>query len=421
MNLDWRRLQAVVLESDDWGLCAWSADEQAARALADCPAYRSAPGRRYGASTLESAADVRRLVETLLEFRGGDGHPPVWQANTVMAAPDFAAMGPPRFDVPVLPLLDLPSTPGRWNRPGLWGEVAAALESGAWWPELHGLHHLPETAWLAALRRGAADACRAHEQQVVVCEAVEAAGEYDPREPIADRGRRLAAAVARFRALFGRGPSSLCPPDYRWDAWLEEEAPRHGILVLQGRAEQAGATLPAARRLMRNLRWPARAGGLFCMPARIAFEPCGPDQPRDRVGPAAAARKVRAAWSAGRPAVVSTHRVNYAHLDPRWSEGGRAALRDLLAALCAAGARFLTDLEVRDLQTRGWSVRALARRGALVRHHGEPREPLRFTAPAGVTGATVAGGAGGAEVSVDRGEVEMRAVPGEHVLEWSRG
>ena len=62
MNLDWRRLKAVVLESDDWGLCAWSPDDQAVRVLADSPAYRSAPGRRYGASTLESADDVRLVV-----------------------------------------------------------------------------------------------------------------------------------------------------------------------------------------------------------------------------------------------------------------------------------------------------------------------------------------------------------------------
>jgi DNA-binding transcriptional ArsR family regulator len=35
VNLDWRRLKAVVLESDDWGLCAWVPDEKAFRALAD--------------------------------------------------------------------------------------------------------------------------------------------------------------------------------------------------------------------------------------------------------------------------------------------------------------------------------------------------------------------------------------------------
>ena len=52
LNLDWRRLKAVVIESDDWGLCAWSPDEQAYRVLTDTPAFRSPPGRIYGRSTL---------------------------------------------------------------------------------------------------------------------------------------------------------------------------------------------------------------------------------------------------------------------------------------------------------------------------------------------------------------------------------
>ena len=85
MNLDWRRLKAVVLESDDWGLCAWVPDERAFRSLADTPAWRGPAARAYGRSTLEGADDVALLSAVLLEFRGGDGLPPVWQANTVMA------------------------------------------------------------------------------------------------------------------------------------------------------------------------------------------------------------------------------------------------------------------------------------------------------------------------------------------------
>jgi len=96
--MDWRRLKAVVLESDDWGLCAWVPDDQAHRALAVLPAFRSPAGLRYGRSTLESAADVTSLAATLLEWRGGDGFPPVLQANTIVANPDYEAMSSPLFE-----------------------------------------------------------------------------------------------------------------------------------------------------------------------------------------------------------------------------------------------------------------------------------------------------------------------------------
>ena len=117
MNLDWARLRAVVLESDDWGLCAWVPDREAWTALAGTPAFRSPAGERYGGSTLESAADVKALAGLLLEHSGGDGFPPVWQANTVMANPDYARLASPALDAPTIPLVDLPDTPGRWSRP----------------------------------------------------------------------------------------------------------------------------------------------------------------------------------------------------------------------------------------------------------------------------------------------------------------
>jgi hypothetical protein len=349
---DWGRLRAVVLQSDDWGLCAWSADDEAHRELAATAAFRSPAGRIYGRSTLESAADLRALRETLLAFRGADGAPPRWQANTVMAAPDFERLAREGFAGDEPPLVSLPATPSRWQRPGLWDEVRAGIAAGVWWPELHGLHHLPAGAWLGALRRGDPDALRALERQCLVCGAVEASGEYDPSEPVALRERALARSFALFTQVFGRPPGSLCPPDYRWDAALERQAAGLGLTLLQGAAERAGGW-PRARRLLHRWRWPARRHGLLLMPARIAFEPRGDAAPGSALGAERAHAAVRAAWGRRQPAVVSTHRHNFAHLDPAWSEAGRAALRDLLGRLCADGAVFLTDVQVRDRLAAG--------------------------------------------------------------------
>jgi hypothetical protein len=422
VNLDWRRLKAVVLESDDWGLCAWVPDEQASRVLADAPAWRGPVGRVYGRSTLERAEDVARLVETLLEFRGGDGYPPVWQANTVMATPDYAALRPPLFECDVLPLVHYPEFPSRWQRPGLATAVHEAVEAGVWWPELHGLVHLPQAAWLRALRRGTADARRAHEQQCFVCEAVEASAEYDPAEPVEMRTRALAVAVDRFRARFGRPPGSLCAPDYRWDERLEADAESLGLSTFQGAAEQAGRALPRWRRILHRYRWPDQRGRRFYLPPRTAFEPRGALKPGDRLGVLAAHRRARASWATGQPAVVSSHRVNYAHLDPAWSEAGREALRDLLARLAGDGAVFLTDAEVRSLHERAWSVRAVGDRGALLRYYGTPRARVRFAAAAGVQGVGLPEGHAveAPRIVLEGGEVTAEVDPGEYLLEWKR-
>ncbi len=422
MNLDWHRLKAVVLESDDWGLCAWVPDDRAHRALAALPAFRSEAGLRYGRSTLESAADVIALTELLVGLLGGDGFPPVWQANTIVANPDYDTMAPPLFEFAELPLVEQPAVPARWERPGLWEAIRRAEGEGVWWAELHGLHHLPETAWLTALRRGQDDARRAHEQQSPIGTAVEASGEYDASEPRELRARDLRRAIEVFRVLFGRVPTSFCPPDHRFDDWLEHEAASLGLTTLQGKPEQAGHALPPLRRRWMGLRFPHLGGDRFHLPPRIAFEPCGDPQAPGRRGLEAAHHAAREAWRRGRPAVVSSHRMNYAHLDPAWSAASRRALDTLLERLCADGAVFVTDHELRQLVERHWSVRELGGRGVLLRHYGVPRETLRFAAPADVRGARLSGPHDDpkAELEVADGTAEVRVNLGEYVIEWTR-
>jgi hypothetical protein len=421
VNLDWKRMKAVVLESDDWGLCAWAPDSQAYRVLSDLPVFRSPIGRRYGGSTLERASDVKRIAGVLSEFRGGDGFPPILQANTVMGAPDYARLQPPAFACDELPIIGLPLTPSRWARHGLWGEIVAAREAGVWWPELHGLHHLPETVWLKALRTGVLDARRAFEQQSPVCEAVVGSGEYDPREPLELRVRNLEHAVQRFQQLVGRPPESFCPPNYRADERIENEAERLGVRTFQGRPERPGGGWLRLRHYLERYRFPDVRGARFYLPPRIAFEPGAEGGELTMVGVAGALRGVRAAWSRAQPAIVSTHRANYVQLDESRGEACVERLREFLAALASDGAIFLTDAEVHSLVERRWSMRPIGARGALIRHWGVPGEPLRFQAPPGVERVAVREGQGeGVRAVVEGGEVELRCNIGEVLIEWRR-
>ena len=409
-----------MIESDDWGLCAWSADEHAWRVLSDTPAFRSPAGRRYASSTLESADDVRQLGGTLAEFRGGDGFAPVLQANTVMAAPRFDRLRPPQFELAELPLASPVEASSRWARPGLDAAVDALCDAGLWWPELHGLHHLPEHAWLTALRRGAADARRAHEQHSPVCQAVESSGEYDPSEPRELRSRNIANAVERFRGRFGRSPASLCPPDYRWDDALESDAEALGLTTIQGLGEQAGRRFTRLRRLSLRHQWPHVRGQRFYLPPRIAFEPVTWEA-GEQEGAIEATRKLtREAWGRGQPAIVSTHRLNYAQLKIERATAGRGALRDLLRRWVEDGAVFMTDAEVRQLAERAWSVRATGATGAVVRYYGVPGEPVRFPAPPHARRISIreGRGAGELELSVDQSEVVARLNVGEYLIDW---
>jgi len=176
---------------------------------------------------------------------------------------------------------------------------------------------------------------------------VEASGEYDASEPQAARVAHLERAVAIFRRRFGRPPTSFCPPDYRWDTALDPELARWDLRVLQGLTGHG--PWPGLARWLPLGPWPDLRQGRLYLPPHIAFEPRGDASPRARLGAARVHAMVRVAWRHGRPAIVSTHRLNYAHLDAAWSAAGRAALRDLLARLCGDGAVFLTDARLHAL------------------------------------------------------------------------
>jgi len=158
------------------------------------------------------------------------------------------------------------------------------------------------------------------------------------------------------------------------------------------------------------------------MPPRIAFEPRGEAAPGSRLGATAAHRRARAAWGRRQPAIVSSHRLNYAHLDPTWAETGRGALRDLLGMLARDGAIFLTDAEARSLHEHTWSLRALTDRTSLLRCYGEPRSPVRIPAPAGAVGSALRAardeGARSALLAIEAGELVARLDPGEYVVDW---
>jgi hypothetical protein len=276
-----------------------------------------------------------------------------------------------------------------------------------------------------ALRAGVPDAVTAHAHQCFVCAAVEGAAEYDSSEPVEVRSRAIAQAVTWFHDRFGRAPLSLVAPDYRWDERLERDAGALGLTTFQGRAEQAGRRFGRLRHAFARRRWQRRERGAnpahFDLPARIAFEPRGAVSPGSRLGSAAAHRAVRAAWAQDQPAIVSSHRLNYAHLDPAWSAAGRRALADLLRLLTRDGAVFLTDAEVRSLDEHGWSLRPLGPMAALLRCHGPVRSRVTIPAPAGATGGQAREPVSGRAVplALEPGGAAGDFEPGDYQVEWT--
>jgi hypothetical protein len=274
----------------------------------------------------------------------------------------------------------LPDLPAAYARPGLWRAVAAAVAADVWYPEYHGLwHYVPEDR-LAACDHDA-NAATAARRGILLFPGCSRSFELNDGRPLAAVAAELATGRLAFAGIFGREPEAVIAPDYHWSRRHERLWRDAGLTVVQAQREQRhpdyeGKTGRLRKVLARSLRrWSEQR--LTYLERNVRLETAQIGDPAEAT--ARAERRVRRAWRRGEPAVVESHRVNYAHLDPAVASDGREALGALLAALDGEPL-YLTDVEVARLSRGGTSWRRTVA-GFLVRNLSHARRPVVLPGP----------------------------------------
>ncbi len=354
--VDWREVRAVVLESDDWGLCGFLPSRDAMAGLTAADLEPGAFPAIYWGSTLEDSLAVASLAGVLGATAGRDGLPPVLQPNYILSSLAWESAGPAGGQWVAR---DLPATPAAYARPGLWTAVGAATAAGVWHPELHGRWHYDP----ARRREGALSTPAAREaagRQIALFPGSERAWELGPWRSRAELASELDGSLRVFAAVFGRPPRAVIAPDYRWDDRCEDLWRSRGLTTIQAkrgqrRVEYNGLWGRVRKVGERTLARQWRRDRVY-LDRNVIFEPVQQAQP-DLVT-AQAVAGVTAAWERGEPAIVETHRVNFVHLDPAVAAAGRTHLAALLQATAsspAGRALYLVDGEVAGLQRHGTS------------------------------------------------------------------
>lgn len=364
----WQPLRAMVLESDDWGLAGFVPHgriwEQWDRQELD-------PGRFppvYWGTTLEDSLMVAELARIMGSYTGADGLPAVFQPNYVLSSLSLEQEGAAE----VWKRYDLPEFPPTYRRPGMWTAVRQALADGVWYPEFHAAwHYDPQQRLDRAL---SSDLARSLSLQgVTLFPGSERARELGPARSVEDLSRELDQALGIFADVFGRPASSVIAPDYTWSGRMERIWLSRQLRVIQGKREQRDPTLPGGT-LGRGLKFLYRKLSLAWNRDRVylerncRLEPVQDPDP-DRIV-AECLQDVLQAWDRGQPAIVETHRVNFAHTDPAIVRTGQEGLSRLLDQACGAGKAptFMSDAEVAQLQARGTS--AVFRGSKLIMRNG---------------------------------------------------
>ena len=314
----------VVFQSDDWGRVGvrdrvgWDELRSAGVDLGENP---------YDSYSLETADDLRALVEVLKNHRDSIGHHPCIGMNFVMANVDFRRSAEADLqEIPLLPLTD--GLPPPWQRPSLADAYRQGIRERLFYPALHGLTHFCAAA--------AARELAAHGEHFQFLQTLWRAGtpyihwrmpwigyEYwDPSLPtnerflpLADQRATIQQAAEIFRAFFGSIPLSACAPGYRANqdtkaAWFEA-----GVRVVQGGpAEHVGPSLDP--------------NGMLLTFRNVEMEPATAKCTMEKI-----LKQASDCLERGVPAVVSMHSINFHSTIRDFRTPALEMLNDFLSAM----------------------------------------------------------------------------------------
>jgi len=387
--VDWTASRGVVIESDDWGFCGFTPSRAA---LDGIDVDVISPGDFppiYLLSTLESADTVERIADLMSAHRGRDGVPAVFQPNYIMGSLSYLEDGPRGGESPWRKRL-LPDLPDEYHRDGLWPTVHDVIAAGLWWPEYHGLwHYDPEDR--RSKVAGLVEARDAARQGLLIFPGCARSYELSLGRDPAQLRNELREGQDAFEALFGRRPSSIIAPDYAWNRDREIMWADAGFAIIQAKREQS--SLDKLDVSLWDRVWKVcRRSWSYLTERQLVYlnrncrlegaQVADADRHVERC-----LESVGKAWRSGEPAIIGTHRVNYAHLDPGSTAVGFDTLGRVLDRLGddpEGGPIYLTDEETRQLIRFGTSQRVCGRR-LVLRNMTHSRRPVRLPAGDGLS------------------------------------
>jgi len=250
-------------------------------------------------------------------------------------------------------------TAGAENNMSFWQE---AIEQHLCLPQSHGREHLNVARWMADLQQNNAVARAAFDQGMFGVSA----HTTEPRRqsymaafdgPENGRCRKIVAdALNSFREIFGFDSRSFIAPNYVWGPTVESEAKAHGVDYLQSGAVQ---WLPETGRKSRRRHFQGEKNsfGQRYLVRNVHFEPSS-DSDSDWVG--LALKDTEIAFRMRKPAVVSTHRVNFmGELRAANRDRGLVLLEELLGRMVKhwPDVEFLSAVELGDAMSAGASAK----------------------------------------------------------------
>jgi hypothetical protein len=316
INLPGKRIKdkVIVFESDDWGMIRTSSKE-AFNVLSKKYPLQNCNYSKYDA--LERKVDVSDLLEVLNSNKSEADiyNTPKFTLNYVTHNPDFDKIQSNGFSNYFRETNE--TTYHRYpNSSEVLNLVKDGILQGLFQPQYHATEHININNWLLDLSHGdeatqlafSYRIANLHKENVSTCgkEHLDAFG-YRAHEKYEALEKTLEIGLNEFQRIFGYASTSLIAPCYFWNERLESAAIKLGVQVFQGGTVQK-VPLKDGAKYVRHFMGQKGGMGQRYFIRNCQFERV--DNPNINWVDSCL-YDVNWAFQCNKPAIISTHRVNY--------------------------------------------------------------------------------------------------------------
>lgn len=358
----WRtKRKLVVIESDDWGSIRMPSNEVFNDLEKSGIDLRSDEGFRFNKfDSLETSYDLASLFEVLSSVKDSTGRPAVLTPVSVVANPDFSKILESDYnDYYFEPFTEtLKRYPDCENT---FTNLREGIDRRLFVPQFHGREHLNVKAWMRALKNrnnktiiafnfGMWGITTANDHEIGV--EFQAAFDFVDKKDLYYQKEVIISGLDLFEKLFGYRATYFVPPNGPFSSQLERICSSGGIKYLSTSKLQVEPL--GEGRSKRAFHWLGQKNdfGLIFITRNCFFEP----SLIDRNWIDSCLKDISLAFRWNKPAVISSHRVNYiGALHKSNRDNGLKKLLLLLKSIMKAWpkAEFVTSEELGQIISNG--------------------------------------------------------------------
>ena len=314
--LGWKsNSKIVVIESDDWGSIRMPSKKTCATLIKK--GVKPDNDNHWLLDCLEDKNDLENLFSTISKFKDARGNAPIFTFNTVLGNPDFEKIKESNFET--FYHEHFYDSYKRYHLQNLQSTWEEGIQTSLIKPQFHAKEHINVSLWLNDLREGYKETREAfdhdffglvtntsssHQKHYLCAYRAESPDELNYIKATTKEGLDM------FEKTFGFRSKTFIACNYIWPEDLEPVLKKEGIVLLQG---QRGRFQPnpfkkGKGRIIRNYTGQKNSLGQIYTIRNVKFEPFE-DPNKDCVNQSL--KEIETAFYWHKPAIISTHRINY--------------------------------------------------------------------------------------------------------------